>query len=57
MKFRAGLKWTAILVAVLFVAGAAILEWKIRHAPLPESLSQSPPATPVLEDLRGRPFS
>ena len=57
MKFRAGLKWAAILVAVLFVAGAVIVEWKIRHAPLPESLSQSPPATPVLEDLRGRPFS
>lgn len=57
MKFRAGLKWAAILIAASFVAGAVFVEWKIRHAPLPESLSQLPQATPVLEDVRGRPFS
>lgn len=51
------LKQAAIVFAVLAVAGAIIVDWKIRHAPLPESLSHLPPATPVLEDLRGRPFS
>ncbi|MFA7344698.1 MAG: transglycosylase domain-containing protein [Terrimicrobiaceae bacterium] len=57
MKFRTGLKRAAIFVAAPFVAGTIFLEWKIRHAPIPESLLHPSPTTPVLEDLRGRPFS
>ena len=57
MKFRTGLKRAAITMAVVFAAGAICVDWKIRHAPLPASLSMLPPATAVLEDLRGRPFS
>lgn len=57
MKFRQGLKWAAVVIAALGVAGAVCVDWKIRHAPIPQALAQPPPATPVLEDLRGRPFS
>ncbi len=57
MKIGAGLKKTVIAVLALFLAGAVWVDWRIRHAPLPPSLSQQPPATPVLEDVRGRLFS
>jgi len=57
MKFRTGLTRAAIAFAVVLAAGAIGVDWKIRHAPLPDSLSRQPPATPVLKDLRGRPFS
>lgn len=47
--------------ALLLLATAGVLavwgEWRIRHAPLPTDLDLAPPATMVLEDLRGRPFS
>ena len=33
------------------------LEWRVRSAPIPSSLEAPPPATPVLEDMRGRCFS
>jgi penicillin-binding protein 1C len=57
MRFRTALKTAAILTAALMLAGAAFVDWKIRHSPIPDSLLHLPPATPVLEDLRGRPFS
>ena len=57
MKLRTGLKAAAIGAAVFIMAGGVFVDWKIRHAPLPASLCQPPLATPVLEDLRGRPFA
>lgn len=57
MKSGAGLKWTGLVLVLLFLAGAIWVDWRIRHAPLPAALAQPPPETPVLEDLRGRPFS
>ncbi|MFA7232711.1 MAG: transglycosylase domain-containing protein [Terrimicrobiaceae bacterium] len=57
MRIRGRFKRAALGFAALCVAGAIFGDWKIRHAPLPDSLWQLPPATPVLEDLRGRPFS
>jgi penicillin-binding protein 1C len=57
MRIRGRLTLAAITIATPALAGAIFVDWKIRHAPLPDSLSQSPPATPVLEDLRGRLFS
>ncbi|TSA32685.1 MAG: hypothetical protein D4R65_09065 [Verrucomicrobiaceae bacterium] len=44
----------AVVLAALAVAG---FELRVRTAPLPASLNEPPPATPVLEDIRGRPFS
>ncbi|MFZ4774665.1 MAG: transglycosylase domain-containing protein [Terrimicrobiaceae bacterium] len=57
MKIWAGLKKALIFLILVFLAGAVFLEWKIRHARIPDSLSLPSPATPVLEDLRGLPFS
>ncbi len=44
----------AVVLAALVLGG---LEIRIRTAPLPAPLTAPPPATPVLEDIRGRPFS
>lgn len=57
MTIRAAAKGSLLVMALVGVAGAVWVDWKIRHAPLPDSLSKLPPATPVIEDLRGRPFS
>ena len=51
------MKKAAVAFAVLITVAAVFVEWKIRNAPLPDGISEAPPATPVLEDLRGRPFS
>ncbi len=50
-------RWALFTAAVLLLAGAALLEWSIRRAPVPPALSLRPPATPVLEDIRGRRFA
>ena len=57
VKFRSHLHKAALLLLV--IAGTVVIwgDWRIRHAPLPASLELAPPATRVLEDLRGRPFS
>jgi penicillin-binding protein 1C len=57
MRIRGGFKLAAVIFVVLSVAGALFVDWKIRRAPLPDALFQPLPTTPVLEDLRGRPFS
>ena len=57
MRFRTALKMAAILTVAFLLAGAAFVDWKVRHSAIPDSLLRLPPATPVLEDLRGRPFS
>jgi penicillin-binding protein 1C len=44
----------ALLAAAV---GATWFEWMVRSAPIPSGIATFPPATPVLEDLRGRPFS
>ncbi|MEI6070537.1 MAG: transglycosylase domain-containing protein [Verrucomicrobiae bacterium] len=46
-----------ILPLVLAAAAGIALEVRVRTAPLPAALDSPPPATPVLEDFRGRPFS
>ncbi len=52
-------KRVLVLAIVLPMAAAAVLwfEWMVRSAPIPVGLEAPPPATPVLEDVRGRPFS
>lgn len=57
MRIRTWLKRAVILTAVLFAAGVVVVDGKIRQAPIPDALLLTPPATPVLEDLRGRPLS
>ncbi len=57
MKFSNGRKKALAAFALLILAAVGFVDWTIRHAPLPETLSDSPAATPVLEDMRGRPFS
>ncbi|MEI6032803.1 MAG: transglycosylase domain-containing protein [Verrucomicrobiae bacterium] len=46
-----------ILVLVLAAAAGMWVEHRIETAPLPAALDSPLPATPVLEDFRGRPFS
>lgn len=50
-------KWGLIGLAGILVLGAFLVEGRIRRAPLPSALFVPPAATPVLEDLRGKPFS
>lgn len=57
MKTGIGVKRAGVVLALVLLAGVVWLEWRIRSAPLPEALFQPVPSTPVLEDLRGRPFS
>ena len=57
VKIGAGWKFASGIALLLALACATWMDWKIRTAPLPASLAQSPQATPVLEDFRGRPFS
>ena len=57
MKIRIGWKKPAALGIVLGLAVAGFVEWRIRNAFLPDARALSPPATPVLEDIRGRPIS
>lgn len=57
MKIGNGLKRTIVGLVLVFLICTIWVDWRIRHAPLPASLAQPPPATPVLEDLQGRPFS
>ncbi|MEI6280193.1 MAG: hypothetical protein WCQ16_12540, partial [Verrucomicrobiae bacterium] len=47
-----------LIPALVLAAAAGIaLEQRVRTAPLPASFDLPPPATPVLEDFCGRPFS
>ena len=47
----------ALCAGALLIAGGGWLEWRVRSAPIPQSLNVQAPSSPVLEDMRGRSFS
>lgn len=53
------MKMKHIIVVAMGLAAMVVVgfEYRVRTASLPASLDAPPPATPVLEDFRGRPFS
>ncbi len=51
------LRRVILAVILLAVAGVAIWEVSTRRARLPQALNSPPVATPVIEDMRGRPLA